>query len=159
MRDGDADQVLAIYRAGLETGQAAFETVPPSWEGFRAARLPRLSFVAADAGGGEVLAWAAAAPVSSRPVCAGVVEHGVYVHPGCQALGIGRALLAGFIAETEAAGVWTVQAYVFPENTAGLALHRSLGFRQVGVRERIGRHHGLWRDVILLERRSPLVGR
>ncbi|MGN9842159.1 N-acetyltransferase family protein [Nonomuraea sp. H19] len=155
MRDADADEVLAIYQAGLDTEQASFETTAPNWADFTASKLPHLRFVAADAETGRILGWVAASAVSARPVYAGVVEHSVYVHPGCQAHGIGRALLAAFIAAAEKAGVWTIQSGVFPENAASLALHRALGFRAVGVRERIGRHHGTWRDVLLIERRSP----
>lgn len=154
MREADAAQVLSIYQAGLDTGQASFETVAPSWEGFTEGRLPHLRYVAADTETGEVVGWIAASPVSSRPVYAGVIEHSVYVHPGCQAHGIGRALLTAFIAACEDTGVWTIQSGIFPENTASLSLHQALGFRMVGTRERIGRHHGTWRDVILVERRS-----
>ncbi|MCG5214886.1 GNAT family N-acetyltransferase [Streptosporangium sp. KLBMP 9127] len=154
MRDGDAERVLAIYEAGLETGQATFETVVPSWAEFIAAKLPRLSHVATDLGTGEVVGWVAASRVSARPVYAGVVEHSVYVHPGHMSRGVGRALLVAFIAASEDAGVWTIQSAIFPENTASLSLHRSLGFRVVGTRERLGRHHGVWRDVVMLERRS-----
>ncbi|MEU9831782.1 N-acetyltransferase family protein [Streptosporangium sp. NPDC048047] len=158
MRRCDAEQVLAIYQAGLDTGQASFETLAPSWEGFTAARLPHLRHVACDTGTGQVLGWVAASAVSARPVYAGVVEHGVYVHPGCQAQGIGRALLAAFVSASQDAGVWTIQSGVFPENAASLALHRALGFRVVGIRERIGRHHGVWRDVVMIERRSTSTG-
>ncbi|GAA1761788.1 arsenite methyltransferase [Nonomuraea bangladeshensis] len=158
MRESDAAEVLAIYQAGLDTGQASFETTAPSWEGFSASRLPHLRYVAVDADSGEVLGWVAASAVSSRPVYAGVVEHSIYVHPGCQAHGIGRALLAAFIAAAEDAGVWTIQSGVFPENAASLSLHQALGFRVVGTRERVGRHHGIWRDVLLIERRSAAVG-
>ncbi len=158
MRGSDAEQVLAIYQAGLDTGQASFETTAPSWEGFAASRPPHLRYVAVDAGSGEVLGWVAASAVSSRPVYAGVVEHSIYVHPGCQAHGIGRALLAAFFAAAEDAGVWTIQSGVFTENTASLSLHQALGFRVVGTRERIGRHRGLWRDVLLIERRSAVAG-
>ncbi|MEU7864348.1 arsenite methyltransferase [Nonomuraea sp. NPDC049141] len=158
MRGSDAEQVLAIYQAGLDTGQASFETVAPSWEGFTAAKLPHLRFVAADTETGEIVGWVAASVVSARPVYAGVVEHSVYVHPGCQAHGIGRALLSAFIAASEDAGVWTIQSGIFPENAASLSLHQGLGFRVVGTRERIGRHHGVWRDVIFIERRSSAAG-
>nr|BFE77597.1 GNAT family N-acetyltransferase [Planobispora longispora] len=158
LREADADQVLAIYQAGLDTGDASFETTAPSWEVFSRDKVPGLSRVAADAATGRLLGWVAASPVSGRCVYAGVVEHSVYVHPGCQARGVGRALLSAFIAASEDAGIWTVQSGVFPENTASLSLHRALGFRVVGTRERVGRHHGLWRDVVLLERRSPVVG-
>ncbi|GAA3249492.1 hypothetical protein GCM10020216_081600 [Nonomuraea helvata] len=115
--------------------------------------------MAADAETGEVVGWIAASPVPTRPVYAGVVERSVYVHPGCQAHGIGRALLTAFIAAAEACGVWTIQSGVFPENAASLSLHQALGFRVVGTRERVGRHHGVWRDVLLIERRSTAVGR
>ncbi|MEU6798020.1 GNAT family N-acetyltransferase [Nonomuraea wenchangensis] len=158
MRAGDAEQVLAIYQAGLDGGQASFETAAPSWEDFTAARLPGLRYVACDTGTGQVLGWVAASPVSSRCVYAGVVEHSVYVHPRHHAQGIGRALLTAFVAAGEDAGIWTIQSGVFPENTASLALHQALGFRVVGTRERIGRHHGLWRDVLMIERRSTVTG-
>ncbi|MFI7535827.1 GNAT family N-acetyltransferase [Streptosporangium sp. NPDC049376] len=158
MLQSDAEQVLAIYQAGLDTGQAGFETTAPSWEGFTAGKLAHPRYVAVDTATGQVVGWVAASPVSARPVYAGVVEHSVYVHPGCQAHGIGRALLEEFIAASEDAGIWTIQAGVFPGNTASLALHDRLGFRVVGTRERVGRHHGLWRDVVLLERRSAVTG-
>ncbi|AQZ63173.1 SAM-dependent methyltransferase DSY4148 (UbiE paralog) [[Actinomadura] parvosata subsp. kistnae] len=158
MREDDADQVLAIYQAGLDTGQASFETATPSWEAFTAARLPGLRYVACDTGTGRVLGWVAASAVSSRCVYAGVVEHSIYIHPGCQAQGIGRALLTAFIAASEDASVWTIQSGVFGENTASLALHQALGFRVVGTRERLGCHRGVWRDVLLIERRSAVTG-
>jgi L-amino acid N-acyltransferase YncA len=105
-----------------------------------------------------VLGWAAVIAVSDRCVYAGVVEHSVYVHPGHKRRGIGAALLAALIESTEAAGIWTIQSGVFPENTASLRLHQQAGFRVVGTRERIGRHHGEWRDVVLIERRSAAAG-
>ncbi|MFI6483507.1 GNAT family N-acetyltransferase [Nonomuraea sp. NPDC050663] len=156
MRDEDGAQVLAIYQAGLDTGNAGFETTAPSWEAFSQGKV--LGYVAEDTETGRVLGWVAASPVSGRCVYSGVVEHSVYVHPGCQAHGIGRALMTTFIAASEDRGVWTIQSGVFPENAASLTLHQALGFRTVGTRERIGRHHGVWRDVIFLERRSPAVG-
>ena len=158
MEAGDAGPVLAIYQAGLDTGQASFEVTAPAWEEFDAAKLPGHRHVAVDAGTGEILGWAAVIPVSDRCVYAGVVEHSVYVHPGHKRRGIGAALLAALIESTEAAGIWTIQSGVFPENAASLRLHRQAGFRVVGTRERIGRHHGEWRDVVLIERRSPAVG-
>ncbi|MEV6867846.1 GNAT family N-acetyltransferase [Streptosporangium subroseum] len=159
MCEGDAEQVLAIYQAGLDSGQASFETVAPSWEDFTAGRLPNLRYVAVDTGTGgeEVVGWVAASPVSGRCVYAGVVEHSVYVYLERQSRGVGRALLAAFIAACEDAGVWTIQSGVFPDNAPSRTLHQALGFRVVGTRERIGRHHGLWRDVLLLERRSRRV--
>ncbi len=158
MGAGDAGPVLAIYQAGLDTGQATFEVTAPASEEFDAAKLPAHRHVAVDAGTGEVLGWAAAIAVSDRCVYAGVIEHSVYVHPASKRRGIGAALLAALIESTEAAGIWTIQSGVFPENTASLRLHRQAGFRVVGTRERIGRHHGQWRDVVLIERRSPAAG-
>jgi L-amino acid N-acyltransferase YncA len=158
MEASDAGPVLAIYQAGLDTGQASFEVTAPAWEEFDAAKLPAHRHVAVDAGTGEVLGWAAAIAVSDRCVYAGVIEHSVYVHPASKRRGIGAALLAALIESTEAAGIWTIQSGVFPENTASLRLHRQAGFRVVGTRERIGRHHGQWRDVVLIERRSPVAG-
>ncbi|MFI2649159.1 GNAT family N-acetyltransferase [Micromonospora fulviviridis] len=152
----DADAVLAIYQAGLDAGDASFETAAPTWPAFDAAKLADHRFVAVDTDG-AVVGWVAVSPTSTRAVYAGVVEHSVYVSPAAQGRGAGRLLLAALIASTEASGVWTIQSGVFPENTASLALHRRAGFRVIGTRERVGRHHGRWRDVILLERRSPTV--
>ena len=147
-----AEPVLAIYQAGLDGGNASFETVAPSWRRWDADHLPEHRFVAiAD---GSVLGFVAASPVSGRCVYAGVLEHSVYVHPGQQGRGVGTALLDAYVAATEAAGIWTLQSGIFPENTASLALHQRAGFRVVGTRERIGQHHGVWRDVVLIERRS-----
>ncbi|MFD8271906.1 GNAT family N-acetyltransferase [Streptomyces flaveolus] len=151
-----ARQVLEIYRLGIHEGNATFETTTPGWEEFDTAKLPEHRYVALDATG-RVLGWVAAVPVSDRCAYAGVVEHSVYVHPDARGHGIGAALLRQLIRSTEAAGIWTIQSGVFPENTASLALHRKAGFRVVGTRERIGRHHGAWRDVVLIERRSPVL--
>ncbi|MEU0154144.1 GNAT family N-acetyltransferase [Micromonospora fulviviridis] len=156
MTTEDADAVLAIYQAGLDAGDASFETAAPTWPAFDAAKLADHRFVAVDTDG-AVIGWVAVSPTSTRAVYAGVVEHSVYVNPAAQGRGAGRLLLAALIASTEASGVWTIQSGVFPENTASLALHRRAGFRVIGTRERVGRHHGRWRDVILLERRSPTV--
>ncbi|MGC4855940.1 N-acetyltransferase family protein [Micromonospora sp. DT4] len=155
MSPGDADRILAIYQLGLDGGNASFEVTAPTWAAFDATRLAAHRFVAvAD---GLALGWVAVAPTSSRPVYAGVVEHSIYVDPVAQGRGIGRLLLDALITSTETAGIWTIQSGIFPENTASLALHRRAGFRVIGVRERIGRHHDRWRDVVLLERRSPSV--
>ncbi|MEW2135705.1 N-acetyltransferase family protein [Streptomyces sp. NPDC005409] len=151
-----AEQVLAIYRAGIDEGQATFETTAPAWEAFDAGRLPQHRFVALGEDG-EVLGWVAASAVSDRCAYAGVVEHSVYVHPAARGRGVASALLTALIDSTEAAGIWTIQSGVFPENRASLALHQRAGFRIIGTRERIGRHHGVWRDVVLLERRSPRI--
>jgi L-amino acid N-acyltransferase YncA len=156
MTAADAPAVLAIYQAGLEAGDASFETEAPDWPAFDAGRLAAHRLVAVD-DSGRVLGWAAVTAVSTRPVYAGVVEHSVYVDPAAQGQGVGRALLDALIAATEAAGVWTIQSAVFPENAASIALHERAGFRRVGVRERIGRHGDRWRDTILIERRSPLI--
>jgi phosphinothricin acetyltransferase len=150
-----ADAVLAIYQAGIDEGNATFECQPPVWDAFDESRLAAHRFVAID--GATVLGWVAVSAVSSRCVYAGVVEHSVYVHPDARGRGIGRALLDALIASTEAAGVWTIESGVFPENAASMALHRAAGFRVVGTRERLGRHAERWRDVVLLERRSSRV--
>jgi L-amino acid N-acyltransferase YncA len=153
MTDAHADAVLAIYQAGIDEGNATFETTAPSWPEFTAAKLADHRFVALD-DDGTVLGWVAASPSSKRDVYAGVIEHSVYVAATARRRGAGRALLDALIASTEAAGVWTLQGGIFPENEASIALHCAAGFRVVGRRERIGRHKGIWRDVILLERRS-----
>lgn len=155
MTDAHAAAVLAIYQAGIEEGNATFETRAPGWPDFTAARLPAHRFVATVAG--QVAGWVAASAVSGRCVYAGVVEHSVYVDAAARGRGIGRQLLDELIASTEAAGIWTIQSGIFPENAASLALHRAAGFRVVGTRERIGCHYGRWRDVTLIERRSPVV--
>ncbi|MHC6630350.1 GNAT family N-acetyltransferase [Streptomyces globosus] len=151
-----AEQVLAVYQAGIDEGNATFETRAPDWTAFDKAKLPGHRFVALD-GDGRVLGWVAASAVSDRCAYAGVVEHSVYVHPEARGRGVARALLDALIASTEAGGIWTIQSGIFPENTASLALHERAGFRVIGTRERIGRHHGVWRDVVLVERRSPLL--
>ncbi|OPF80478.1 N-acetyltransferase [Streptomyces antioxidans] len=151
-----AQDVLAIYQLGIDEGNATFETTAPTWEAFDAAKLPRHRHVALDTDG-RVLGWIATAEVSDRCAYAGVVEHSVYVHPETRRRGAGDALLKALIASTEAAGIWTIQSGIFPENTASLRLHQQAGFRVIGTRERIGRHHGTWRDVVLIERRSPTI--
>ena len=158
MSPQDADQVLAVYQAGLDAGDASFETEAPSWADFDAAKLPGHRHVATTDDTGELLGWAAAGPVSSRGAYAGVVEHSVYVAPGARGRGVGGALLRTLIGSTEAAGIWTIQSGIFPENTASLHLHEREGFRVVGIRERIGHLNGRWRDVVLVERRSIVAG-
>ncbi|MFI8448715.1 GNAT family N-acetyltransferase [Streptomyces erythrochromogenes] len=155
MRPEHAEQVLAIYQQGIDEGNATFETTAPTWEAFDKGKLPDHRLVALD--GDRVLGWAAVVPVSDRCAYAGVVEHSVYVHPDARGRGVGLTLLTALLDSTDAAGIWTVQTGIFPENTASLALHQRAGFRIIGTRERIGRHHGTWRDVVLLERRSPLI--
>lgn len=154
--------VAEIYADGIATGNATFDDEPPNWLQFDADKLPGHRHVAIGSAG-DVLGWVAASPVSNRCVYTGVVEHSVYVRPTAVRRGIGRLLLDALIASTESAGIWTVQSGIFPENTASLALHRRAGFREVGLRHRLGqmthgRYAGQWRDVVLLERRSPRVG-
>ena len=156
MTDEHAQQVLAIYQAGIDEGDATFETAAPDWAEFTRTRLPDHRFVAIDAGTGAVLGWVAASPTSRRKVYQGVIEHSVYVHPAARGRKVGRLLLARLIASTEAAGIWTIQSGIFPENTASIAVHQAAGFRIVGTRERLARHNGRWRDVLLLERRSAI---
>ena len=153
-------EVERIYRAGIATGHATFESEPPTWEQFDAGKLPHQRLVAIE--DGRVVGWAAASAVSDRCVYAGVVEHSVYVDPAASGRGIGRLLLEALAASTEAAGIWTIQSGIFPENAASLAVHRAAGFRVVGTRERVGRISygpmaGQWRDVIFIERRSPYM--
>ncbi|WP_406486729.1 GNAT family N-acetyltransferase [Streptomyces sp. NBC_01563] len=151
-----AEQVLAIYQAGVDEGNATFETAAPTWAAFDAAKLPEHRFSALDENG-AVLGWVAVSRVSDRCAYAGVVEHSVYVHPAARGRGIASTLLKALIDSTGQAGIWTIQSGIFPENAASLAVHERAGFRVIGTRERIGRHHGVWRDVVLLERRSPAI--
>lgn len=151
-----ANEVLTIYQLGIDEGNATFETTAPTWEHFDASRVPGHRHVALD-DSGTVLGWVAAVPVSDRCVYAGVVEHSVYVHPDARGRGVGAALLGALIKSTEAAGIWTIQSGIFPENVSSLALHRKTGFRVIGTRERLGQLHGVWRDVVMIERRSGSV--
>lgn len=160
-----AEAVLAIYREGIEDGDATFETAAPEWADFDAGRLALHRYAAVDdvgdsetrGAGAHVLGWVAVSSVSQRPAYAGVVEHSVYVRRSDRGRGVGTALLTAMIASTESAGIWTIQSGIFPENAASLSLHRALGFREVGLRRRIARQHGTWRDVLLIERRSRLI--
>ncbi len=152
MRASDWPSARAIYAAGIASGNATFETETPEWNVFEDGHIGDLRLVATD--GDKVIGWAAASPVSDRCAYSGVVENSVYVNPGHQGRGVGRLLLSALIAASEAAGNWTIQTGIFPENTASLALHEACGFRVVGRRERIGKLDGQWRDVIMLERRS-----
>ena len=154
--------VERIYAAGIATGHATFEEEPPSWEAFDDDKLADHRLVAVDAEG-RVVGWAAVTGVSDRCAYAGVVEHSVYVDPAVSGRGIGLGLLEALVASTEAAGIWTIQSGIFPENTASLRLHARAGFRTVGTRERVGRMtYGpmadKWRDVVFVERRSASAG-
>ena len=152
MTAADWSAVRDIYLEGIATGDATFETAAPEWDRWDAGHLPHCRLVARSQG--EVLGWAALSAVSARRVYAGVAEVSVYIARRARGLGVGRALLEALVAESERQGIWTLQAGIFPENIASLELHRRLGFRVVGVRERIGQLDGVWRDVMLLERRS-----
>lgn len=161
MRPEDWSAVERIYQEGIDTGNATFEARPPSWEEFDRGKVENPRVVAER--DGEVVGWAAASRVSSRCVYEGVIEHSVNVAASERGKGTGRLLLDGFVRAAEAAGIWTVESGVFPENEASLALHRSLGFREVGRRERVGKmgfgpYAGAWRDVVLIERRSATAG-
>lgn len=156
MRHTDWIEVRQIYLEGIATGHATFEKEAPSWERWNDTHLTYARLVAR--AGNAVKGWAALSPVSSRSVYAGVAETSVYVAGDSRGQGIGRALLEGLIQEAENNGVWTLQAAIFPENSGSIELHKALGFREVGRRERIGRLNGVWRDTILLERRSSIVG-
>jgi len=151
----DWSEVAAIYGAGIATGAATFETLVPTWSGWDAGHLADPRLVAER--DGRVVGWAALSPVSARRCYAGVAEDTVYVAADARGAGVGRALLGRLVADSEARGIWTLQASIFPENAASLALHESCGFRVVGRRERIAKLDGEWRDVVFLERRSSLV--
>jgi phosphinothricin acetyltransferase len=156
LRPDDWPEVARIFEAGIRTGNATFETEVPSWEAWDAAHLPSHRFVAEREG--RVVGWIALAAVSSRCCYEGVAEVSAYVAEGARGEGLGRALLARLIESSERGGIWTLETGVFPENEPSLALLQRFGFRVVGIRERIGRLHGMWRDVTFLERRSEVVG-
>jgi L-amino acid N-acyltransferase YncA len=147
--------VSRIYADGIATRNATFETEVPSWESWDRSHLVEHRLVAVR--DGAVLGWAALAPVSDRCVYGGVVENSVYVDAGARGQGVGRILLEALVASAEAAGIWTIQTGIFPENAASVRLHEQAGFRVVGLRHRLGMLDGVWRDVLFLERRSSVV--
>jgi len=157
MTAADWDRVRQIYLEGIATGNATFEKDAPTWEKWDASHRRDCRLVARR--GGEVVGWAALSPVSSRCVYAGVAEVSVYISAGARRRGVGRLLLSALIEHSESAAIWTLQAGIFPENSASIELHKRLGFRVLGVREKIGSMNGRWRDVVLMERRSAVVGR
>ena len=157
LRPDDWPAVEAIYREGIATGMATFETETLPWEQWDAAHRPDCRLVARD--GARVLGWAALSPVSDRCAYAGVAENSIYIAAAARGQGIGKRLLGALVEASEAAGIWTLQTGIFPENAASLALHQACGFRIVGTRERVGQLHGVWKDVVFLERRSRVVGR
>jgi L-amino acid N-acyltransferase YncA len=156
MKESDWEQVRSIYLDGIATGDATFETDAPPWEKWDAGHLPSCRLVARS--GDTVRGWAALSPVSSRCVYGGVAEVSIYIGQDYRGMGLGRALLMALITESEKNGLWMLQAGIFPENRSSIDLHKSCGFREVGRRERIGRMDGRWRDTVLLERRSSVVG-
>ncbi|MGO9258683.1 MAG: N-acetyltransferase family protein [Bryobacteraceae bacterium] len=156
MTPADWPSVRAIYREGIATGNATFERSAPEWDLWDAGHLPVCRLVARAAG--RPVGWAALSRVSARPVYAGVAEVSVYVAEAARGAGVGSALLTALIKEAERSGFWTLQAGIFPENRASLAVHEKAGFRVVGIRERLGAMDGRWRDVVLMERRSRVAG-
>ena len=151
MRASDWEQVRSIYLEGIRSGNSTFETDAPSWERWDEGHLASPRFVMRDED--AVVGWAALSPVSRRAVYRGVAEVTVYVTERARGKGIGRALLEALVAESEKQGIWTLQASIFPENTASIELHLRCGFREVGRRERIAMLKGIWRDTLLFERR------
>lgn len=151
----DWDDVARIYADGIASGLATFETQVPTWEEWDRSHMADHRLLARDEG--RAVGWAALAPVSSRCVYAGVAEVSVYVAAGARGRGVGTALLAALVDSSEAGGIWTLEAGILPENEASVRMHERCGFRIVGRRERLGRMRGVWRDVLLLERRSAAV--
>ncbi len=151
----DYPSVKEIYELGIATGNATFQTEAPSWETWDKDHLKTCRLVAIDE---TVIGWAALTPVSGRCVYAGVAEVSVYVHPNAQSNGVGKKLLEALIRESEKENIWTLQAGIFPENKTSLHVHKQFGFREIGYREKIGKMKDIWRDTILLERRSKTVG-
>ncbi len=157
MTPADAEIVLGIYRQGIATGDATFETEVPAWEEWDRTHLVHSRIVAEM--DSRVVGWAALSPVSDRCVYGGVAEVSVYVASGARGKGIGLALLDALVTSSESEGIWTLQAGLFPENVASVRIQERMGFRVVGVRERLGQLAGVWRDVLLMERRSQVQGR
>jgi len=157
MQGRDWEQVRLIFLEGIATGNATFEVDAPSWDHWNSSHLTECRLVTRRSDD-QVLGWAALSRVSNRCVYRGIAEVSVYVAGSCRRQGVGAALLNALVEESEGAGIWTLQAHIFPENQASLRLHERSGFRQVGRRERLGEMKGAWRDVLLLERRSSVVG-
>jgi L-amino acid N-acyltransferase YncA len=161
MTADDWPAVERIYREGIATGNATFEVEPPGWEEFDREKVRDPRLVGVD--GARVVGWVAASRISSRCVYEGVIEHSVYVSESSRGGGVGAALLEAFLDASDAAGIWTVQSGIFPENESSLALHRKLDFREVGIRERVGKmtygpYAGRWRNVVMIEHRSRAAG-
>jgi L-amino acid N-acyltransferase YncA len=156
MRNEDWPAIQKIYSEGIATGNATFETETPDWTKWDQAHRQDCRLVACDGQG--ILGWAALSPVSGRRVYSGVAEVSVYVATEARGRGAGRTLLQSLVEQSERCGIWTMQAGIFPENVPSIALHKSCGFREVGLRQKFGQRDGIWRDVLLLERRSSTVG-
>ena len=157
MRADDWPAVREIYEQGIATGDATFDTEASDWERWDAGHFDPCSLVARSEAG-EVVAWAALSPVQRKTAYRGVAEGSLYVREDVRGTGVGRRLTEAMIEAAEAAGIWTLELWIFPENRASIDLCESLGFRIVGVRERIGQRDGRWRDVVVMERRSDAVG-
>lgn len=156
MKSSNWDQISQIYKEGIDTNNATFETTIPSWSSWISNHIPGCNIIASK--GEEILGWASLSPTSGRKVYSGVVEVSVYVSEKHHGKGIGKALLKKLIELSENKGIWTLQAGIFPENEISINLHKKCGFKSVGIREKIGKMNGVWRDVVLMERRSKLVG-
>nr|WP_298935634.1 GNAT family N-acetyltransferase [uncultured Dyadobacter sp.] len=156
LTEADWPQVKQIYQLGIDTGDATYETQAPEVDALKVKFLAQPQLVAEE--NGQVIGWAFLSAVSSRCVYGGVAETSIYIHPEFHGRGVGRTLLSELVALSEKLGFWTLQAQIFPENKASIALHERHGFRKVGYREKLGKRNGIWRDVILLERRSSIVG-
>ena len=156
MNSSDWEDVARIYAEGIATGYATFEQEVPSWESWDGNHLSSCRLVAIDKD--QMLGWAALSPVSSRCVYGGVAEVSVYVSSDARGRGVGKALMHQLISVSEASGLWTLQSGIFPENIASIVLHEKVGFRKIGVRQRVGKLHGQWKDNVLFERRSEIVG-
>jgi len=156
MRSDDWPAIQNIYADGIATGNATFETETPEWTKWDQGHRQDCRLVAQD--NQRILGWAALSPVSGRRVYSGVAEVSVYVAAGARGRGVGKALLQSLVEQSERCGIWTLQAGIFPENVPSIALHKSCGFREVGLRQKLGLRGGIWRDVLLLERRSSRVG-
>ena len=154
--EGDWERVRSIYLDGIATGQATFEATAPSWAQWNDGHLPGPRLVAVS--GETIVGWAALSHVSTRRVYSGVAEVSVYIAEEARGKSLGKMLLEELVKESEECGIWTLQAGIFPENLRSIALHKSCGFREVGTRERIGKQKGVWRDTMLLERRSMRIG-
>jgi phosphinothricin acetyltransferase len=156
MKDDDWSEVASIYREGIATGNSTFEKEPPEWEKWDKDHLRDCRLVAKAED--KVIGWAALSPVSTRCCYSGIAEVSLYIMASARGVGVGKTLLRAVIKESEQAGIWTLQGQIFPENIASITINKSCGFREVGFRERIGQMNGVWRDVILMERRSKVVG-